>query len=350
MKIATLSVSGAAANTTALTTGVWTHVVVTVAANVATFYLNGVANGTGTMDSTFTPITISQAGERFKGDLADVIFKIGTAWTPTQIAALSAARVDTQVQLFTYLADDPNESILIEGGSGYFRFYKDGAQVQVLLSAITAWNSGTAYTVGDLAKVDGIGYYCILAHTNHTPPNATYWYALENADSVTAIYEIPTPFTGGFRPNQSGAVVTLTKQGFAPRELIYLTLTRWVVQAISFVPAATTPANITAVGGAASPQASQTGYQITSAAASSFEESLPGTSGRLSFLPSAAAPILLEWDVVSGAPEYYVYRDTTKSQTFEFIGTCKANTNGSGGKVLFLDTGFTQDPAITPCR
>lgn len=41
----------------------------------------------------------------------------------------------------------------------------------------TAWSGATTYAVGDVVLVNNIQYVCILANTNHTPPNATYWVA-----------------------------------------------------------------------------------------------------------------------------------------------------------------------------
>lgn len=38
-----------------------------------------------------------------------------------------------------------------------------------------AWSGATAYAVNDVVSLSGSSYVCILAHTNHTPPNATYW-------------------------------------------------------------------------------------------------------------------------------------------------------------------------------
>lgn len=38
-----------------------------------------------------------------------------------------------------------------------------------------AWASTVAYQIGDVVSLSGDNYHCILAHTNHTPPNATYW-------------------------------------------------------------------------------------------------------------------------------------------------------------------------------
>lgn len=38
-----------------------------------------------------------------------------------------------------------------------------------------AWSNVTAYNVGDIVTVGGGSYYCILANTNVSPPNATDW-------------------------------------------------------------------------------------------------------------------------------------------------------------------------------
>lgn len=37
------------------------------------------------------------------------------------------------------------------------------------------WSSSTAYVSGNRVVVGGVIYSCILANTNHTPPNGTYW-------------------------------------------------------------------------------------------------------------------------------------------------------------------------------
>lgn len=42
-----------------------------------------------------------------------------------------------------------------------------------------AWDSATAYDVDDLATLGGVTYRCILSSTNNTPPNGTYWAAIE---------------------------------------------------------------------------------------------------------------------------------------------------------------------------
>lgn len=40
---------------------------------------------------------------------------------------------------------------------------------------VQAWSSTATYVVGDAVLEGGVVYYCILAHTNQPPPNATYW-------------------------------------------------------------------------------------------------------------------------------------------------------------------------------
>jgi hypothetical protein len=43
-----------------------------------------------------------------------------------------------------------------------------------------AWDGTVAYQVGNYSRQGGQNYRCILAHTNHVPPNATYWVAIES--------------------------------------------------------------------------------------------------------------------------------------------------------------------------
>lgn len=45
------------------------------------------------------------------------------------------------------------------------------------------WSGATAYVVNDFVTLNGTSYVCIVAHTNHTPPNVTYWQVLAQAGS-----------------------------------------------------------------------------------------------------------------------------------------------------------------------
>ena len=49
-----------------------------------------------------------------------------------------------------------------------------------------AWNSSTAYLPFDVVTLAGTSYVCILANTNQTPPNATYWTVLASKGDTGA--------------------------------------------------------------------------------------------------------------------------------------------------------------------
>lgn len=74
-----------------------------------------------------------------------------------------------------------------------------------------AWSSSTAYIVGDAVSLAGTSYICILGHTNHTPPNATYWNDLADAGNVAG-RSTTSLTTGTLTPGQTeNSTVTLAK-------------------------------------------------------------------------------------------------------------------------------------------
>lgn len=46
-----------------------------------------------------------------------------------------------------------------------------------------AWSGATAYVINDGVSDNGSSYACILSHTNHQPPNGTYWQLLADKGS-----------------------------------------------------------------------------------------------------------------------------------------------------------------------
>jgi len=46
------------------------------------------------------------------------------------------------------------------------------------------WNATTAFAVSDVVTLDGVAYQCILANTNQTPPNATYWTVFSGTNNI----------------------------------------------------------------------------------------------------------------------------------------------------------------------
>ena len=125
-----------------------------------------------------------------------------------------------------------SQAYQIEFGPSYCRFYTSHGQVQV--SGVAAWSNAVNYVIGDLVVSGGVNYYCIAAHINHVPPNATYWYALTGT-----IYEIPTPYTSGMLTNsdntcglqieQSGDVLYIACGSYFPMTLTRNGPTNWVL-------------------------------------------------------------------------------------------------------------------------
>lgn len=77
-----------------------------------------------------------------------------------------------------------------------------------------AWNSGTAYVVGDDVSLGSVFYHCILNHTNHAPPNATYWTLNGSNDWNDPLFKGDAPyyavdyFEGGLAVRGSGVYGT----------------------------------------------------------------------------------------------------------------------------------------------
>jgi len=71
------------------------------------------------------------------------------------------------------------------GATGHFT---DGTDAISIGSGnyLGAWSGATTYVIGDTVSLSGVRYWCILGHTNHTPPDLTYW-RVNNPDVVPGI-------------------------------------------------------------------------------------------------------------------------------------------------------------------
>jgi hypothetical protein len=238
------------------------------------------------------------------------------------------------VELAPFIMDDPEESLLLEIGLGYIRIFQQAAPLIVDISGVSPWDIATNWIQGDLVKQGGIIYYAKIDNVGQTPPNATYWHPFSGGQ-----YEIPTPFT--HLPNwaQSGHTLTLTHRDEAPYDLVMLSLTHWVLQAITTVPTIAAPTGLGLTIGAAGTRA--VAYVVTAAGAD-YQESEPSTQviDLASADPTAQAPNVLAWTAVPGAIEYYVYADHYHSGVYGFLGTSTT--------LSFSDVGTIPDFAITP--
>jgi hypothetical protein len=238
-------------------------------------------------------------------------------------------------RLFRYVSELAGESVLIEAGFDYFRFYKAGARVT--LTGVVPWSALITYVVGDIVVQGGVNYYAKAGSLNQAPPNAAFWYPMP-----TDILELPNPFLGQrFNWHQSGRVITLTHYDVAPYELEYVTLTRWILRAVVTGPAVSPPTGLILTPGGAG--ARRYAYVVTTAAAESYEESNPTgvVFSAAAAVPTPLAPHVLTWNPVAGAPEYYIYQDPYNNGTFGFLGTAT-------GQASFKDIGLSPDFGVTP--
>lgn len=288
----------------------------------------------------------------------------------------AAKTADAGTKLMRFVSTVANQSVLIEMGNGYFRFFLNGAPI--LVAGVAAWSNVTNYVPGDLVVQAGVNYYCHTANLNKVPPDVGFWYALTGS-----IYEIPTPYSLATLPkwNQSGNVITLTHPSVAPRELTFFALTRWVLSQISTAPTIGPPTAPGSTGGNAPPAWNATvtyqvgaivdsggtkytciqsninqvppnatfwlalsatalnrSYVITALAADTLEESIASSVTTISnfLVPIAQAPNAITWTPPTGTIDSYnVYCDPFGNGVFGLVG--------SSPTAAFNDTGFTPD-------
>jgi hypothetical protein len=118
---------------------------------------------------------------------------------------------------------------------GYARFHSNAGTV--LHSR--PWDAATAYVVGDMVMFSNILYRCILAHTNQSPPHATYWFSHEYVTSKSVPPAVAAPPVAGITTGTPGSIffgtgvnhsmsvdepIELTGDGGAPTGLVYGTV------------------------------------------------------------------------------------------------------------------------------
>jgi hypothetical protein len=258
---------------------------------------------------------------------------------------------DEQVRLLKFVFN-ADQTYVLEFGDLYMRVIRNGAQVAV--SGVATWSNVTAYAVGDLASRLSVNYYCILAHTNQQPPNATYWYPLAGS-----VYEIPTPYTTADLQDlqfvQSGDVVTIVHPSYVPRELSRTGHTAWTLTPVTTAPviSAPTPVSATAgtpstvvatpTGGAATGGAA-TGadpdkYKVTAWDVATGSESVATadiiSSDGPDFEATGGANITISWSAVGAAEGYAVYKKPNGGSAYGLIAIIPAGT------LSFVDNGRT---------
>jgi len=235
------------------------------------------------------------------------------------------------------------QTYLLEFGHQYMRVIQNGATI--MAGSPAAWSAATAYAVGDLVSLGGTNYYCKAAHTNQTPPNASYWYAMP----ATGEFEMPTPYLEADLESlqyvQSADVITIVHKSYAPMELARYDHNKWTLSSISFTPSNTAPVAVN--NGAAG---STTVYAVTAVKSETYEESLMTTTGGTSVVPSTSTPVTVTITHQAGATEYNIYKKAQAGTgVFGFIGTTPVPPGATPGALLyFSDAGIVPDTGETP--
>lgn len=197
------------------------------------------------------------------------------------------------------------------------------------------------YEVGDLVSSSGTNYYCILAHANQAPPNATYWYA----QPAGGQYEIPSPYVEDdlfdIHFVQSADVMTLVHPGYIPRELRRYGATDWVLDILLFASQLSPPDNVAAVAtpGATPGTPSLQTYVVSSVSADGKDESTYSAIATCNNnLFDDDAYNTISWDAADGAGRYYVYK--LSNGQYGYIGQT-VNTS-------FVDDNIAADISVVP--
>ena len=269
-----------------------------------------------------------------------IIRSEGGASNRSGFGFVSACKTDDEgIRLMPFVPPTGN-GFAIEIGSGYFRFFRNGGPV--VITSATAWSAVTNYVPGDIVSSGGEFYYCQTANTNDAPPSGN-WHLLPDG-----ILEVPTPYSLTTIPdwNQSGSIVTLTHDTLQPRELVYVSTTRWFLRLVTTGADIAAPQNVsgTPASGASSTAPTQDwSFVVTAADEVTFEESIPSSAETVnSPTPTQSDPIALTWDAQAEAAEFYVYCDPFGNGVYGYVGTASSNSFNYAGQ----DPDFGATPPI----
>ena len=236
------------------------------------------------------------------------------------------------------------QTMVIELGAGYFRFYTSGAALLAPnIADVDAWAGGVSYVVGDLVAESGTVYYCAVAHASGSGTFAAdlalgRWYA----EPSTGEYEIPNPYAEAdlFEIDyvQSADVMTLTHVGYKIRELRRLGATKWTLAEEVFAAPIDAPFSVYVVQTGSGTEYSYD-YVVTAVASDLVSESAVSVPKHIhGNLYTTGNYITISWNAVPGAALYNVYK--MQGGVYGYIGQTSGNS--------IVDDNIAPDLSITP--
>lgn len=159
----------------------------------------------------------------------------------TRLATSRAGKDHSQaVWLVPFIYSElANQAYALEFGHLYVRFVVNGAYVAPDPAQYAAWAGATTYALGDWVTYAGVAYRSLqAANLNHQPDVSPTWW------EASTVYELVSPYTAAdlsrIQYAQQGDVISLTRPGYAPRELKRFAHSKWEFSTVSFdVPQST---------------------------------------------------------------------------------------------------------------
>ena len=199
------------------------------------------------------------------------------------VAATKMANYRSRLIPFIYSVD---QSMAIEIGETYFRFYTGGGVVKFEDADVGSWSNSATYSNGDLAKFDfgaptGVIYYRskVDGNLNRSPGSyPAYWDVLPETMELEVRHELTGDIMFSINYTQSNDVLTLVHPYYPPVELRRRGALQWAYEAVSFVPELDSPTGLThktAISVGTGTGSEFHYYKVASVGESSANESLP---------------------------------------------------------------------------
>lgn len=253
-----------------------------------------------------------------------------------------------------------SQSMTLEFGHLYIRFHTDGGTLlntPVAISSIagSTVNTSAAHlmTTGDSAFIGGrfVTVTVVDADTVTVADPITGLAVLPTGSTIARVYAIASPYAAAdlfsIRFTQDADVLTLTTQGYAPRELRRLGATNWQLTQPTLGAALGAPGTPTVAitAGVGTPYNKNFFYRVTTVTVDGLEESLPSAASAAAAvdLTLAGARNTASWTAPGGVttPNYRVYKAVnTSDRLYGFIG----ETSG----LSFVDDNITPDYSRNP--